>query len=521
MRRLRACSADMPMNNPAGPQNITALAFFQRQSTLVAVLCTAGVILGLGYVILPGIQFALSLLLLLILVTGLVKPVYTFYLMLFILVEEMVHLFITYNPIYSVRLYPYFVPLLATVSGIAFAKAARRFDLVRSPIDLLLLMVVAYETFSILWAPHFMIGVWLIVLLMLNYLLFFVAKNIVRDEIILRRAVRIWITAGIIAAASIAASQWITYEKIIYFTPTSGLKMAFEEQVSRPAGLAGVDHVAGFTSMALFLTLGAMAAEKRTGMKFFYLILVLLMLTGIVLTTSRGVIIGVVGAYIFFLIMHSHFKGKYIRYLVLFVVVVLFTVLVAKPGFIDRMLIGFGYTGDLLFSTKAYTGTEANTSAGQGLSGMEIRWIWWKNGFKQMSRNPMKLIFGEGVGGFYYYSTGGGGTTVTSPEANGIIPAFFFDMGIFGSILFIILVIIIASSLVRTMRKAKRTYSYYILLGATSALIAETGIHGLIDYDLTSYGSKYFWFPLGFTMAVLNLVQKQLRGKASSLDATD
>jgi cell division protein FtsW (lipid II flippase) len=89
-------------------------------------------------------------------------------------------------------------------------------------------------------------------------------------------------------------------------------------------------------------------------------------------------------------------------------------------------------------------------------------------------------------------------------------------MGVFGGVLFILLFFIIALSITRLLRTAEKNYVYYMLLGATSALIAETGIHGLIDFDLTSYGSKYFWFPLGFTMAVLNLAKRSAKKAGSA-----
>jgi hypothetical protein len=56
------------------------------------------------------------------------------------------------------------------------------------------------------------------------------------------------------------------------------------------------------------------------------------------------------------------------------------------------MLIGFGYTGDP-FSDKAYTGTEANTSTGQGLRHGNTNDM-VENGF-ELVRHPLAL-FGLG-----------------------------------------------------------------------------------------------------------------------------
>ena len=112
------------MSMPGRDQNISAFAFMQRESFLIALLCMAGAVTGLGYVILPGYQFLIVLLLCVIFLTGALKPEYTFYLLLFIIVEEMVQFFVTYTPVYQVRIYPYTVPLVATAIGFLIANWA-------------------------------------------------------------------------------------------------------------------------------------------------------------------------------------------------------------------------------------------------------------------------------------------------------------------------------------------------------------------------------------------------------------
>lgn len=150
------------------------------------------------------------------------------------------------------------------------------------------------------------------------------------------------------------------------------------------------------------------------------------------------------------------------------------------------------------------------------MSGMEIRKIWWENGLHEMVKHPYKFLVGLGNGGFIYYSNGT--NTVTSPEVNSISFAFFYDMGVFGVLLLIILMYLIVKNIYFYLRNAKRDYYYYMLLGSVAALITESGVHGLVDYDITSYGSKYLWFPLGFTMAVVNIVKE--REKASDNSST-
>lgn len=493
------------------------VSIFNNRASLpaVAVLLGAGVVLGIVYLVAPWYALGVLLPVACVFAVCFFKPEYAFYTVLVVIVEEMVQYFILYRPYYEIRLYPYQLPVLAGILGVMASGVARRRPLRESPVTGVLWIIVAFEAVSIVWAPHFGIAVWLSVMALLNIALFYLVLNTVVDEQTLRKAARIWICAGVVVSTAIILSQWIDVEKTIFITKASGFKMAFQEQVDRPAGLGGGDHVAGYVSMAIFMALGSMAHEKRRKVKGVYFVLIMYMLYGIILTACRGVMIGLMCAYLFFIFINPAFRTRFIRYSFLFVALLVFTVLVVKPGLIDRMLIGFGYTGKLLFSDKTYTGTEADTSQGQGLSGMEMRKIWWENGLHEMVKHPHKLLVGLGNGGFIYYSSGT--NTVTSPEANSVWFAFFYDMGVMGVLLLIILLYLIVKNLYFCLRSSKRDYLYYMLLATVAALISESAVHGLVDYDLTSYGSKYFWFPLGLAMAVANIVKE--RQKAADAGA--
>lgn len=484
-----------------------------------AILLSAGVALGIVYLAAPWYVFAVALATAGIFAVGLFKPEYAFYLVLLLLVEEMVQYFISYPPYYEIRIYPYYLPLLAGILGVIVLSVAKKKPLRESPVTSVLWIIVVFEAVSIVWAPHLKIAAWLSVFLLLSIALFYLILNTVVDEATLRRTTYIWIFAGVAVSTAIILSQWIDVEKTIYLTKGSGLKMAFQEQVDRPAGLGGVDHVAGYVSMAVFMALGSMTHEKRWKVKAVYFILIIYMLFGIILTSSRGVIIGLTCAYLFFVFINPGFRNRFIKYSFIFFVLFIFTVLVVKPGLIDRMLVGFGYKGKLLFSDKTFTGTEAKTSEGQGLSGMEMREIWWKNGLNEMDKHPYKFLVGLGNGGFVYYSSGT--NTVTSPEVNSVSFAFFYDMGVFGVLLLITLMYLIVKNIYFHLRNAERDYCYYMLLASVAALISESGVHGLVDYDLTSYGSKYFWFPLGFTMAVVNIIKNREQAADNSASGAE
>jgi hypothetical protein len=465
-----------------------------------------GILLGLSYLIMPAYVFVSGLTVCIIFIVALIRPRYGFYLLIFIFTEEMTHFFINLPPYYIIRIFPYELPLVATAVGLILTKIANREAFVKTPVTGLLWAIVIAEVISCIWAPSGQMAFWLSVILLSHLAVYFLIINIVVSDNILRTSIKVWIASGIVGAVGIIASQWIDFSNTIYLTSRSGIQVAFQELLSRPSGFAGSNHIGGLASTAFFLALGSMMYEKRWKVKIVYLLILTLLLFGVILTASRGVFIGLIGAFIFYISAHIRFKKKFLRYSIAMMVLTLVLVLLSKPAFIDRMLIGFGYTGNLVFSdVESYSGNEAETSTGQGLSGMEMRNLWWKNALDEMVRHPLKLFFGLGIGGFFYYS--GGGNTVTSPEVNSVSFAFFYDIGIVGIILFIFLAYVIVKNLYYYLKNAQESYSYYMLLAATTAMIAETGIHGLVDYDLTSYGTKFFWFPLGLTMAALNILK--------------
>ncbi len=474
----------------------------QYKSKVYPLLWSWGIIVALGYLFLPGSLYTIILIGLSALVIATVKPEYAYFLVILTLVEEMVHFFVTLEPVFEARYYPYKIFLVISGLGWMIGRITRKIDQRTStPLDGILIAVVVYELISILWCPYFSLGAHLSLFLATNFLLFYLTTAFLREENVLRMAVHFWIAGGIITATGIILSQWFQATHDIYISDNMGFHLAFSQLGARPAGLAGVDHVAGFTNTAIAMTLGTIIYEKSKKLKTMYIFFLLYMLLGVVLTVSRGALIGLLGAYTFFILMHPFFKGKFIRYSFLFGVTIIILILIAKPGFIDRMLMGFGYTGKGLFSEK--TGYQMAEFETEGIAGLDIRIYWWKLGLKEMIEEPFKLLFGLGIGGFIYYSK-------DSPEVNNVSFAFFYDMGMFGIILFIIFMYILVSNLYYYLKNGKKSYSYYILLASTTALIVDAGIHGLVDYDLTSYGSKYFWFPLGFVMAVLNIVKAEI-----------
>lgn len=470
-----------------------------RSAIALWMLCLG---IGLISLIVPYYLLIPSLAFIMILTLTIVKIEYGYYLLIATVLVEQINFSVTTGHTEQ-RFYLHVVVLLPLIIVWALQKVSKTVKArERTPLDVVLLLVVIYEMISLIWTPSFSYGSLTLLVLCLNYLLFYISGAIIRDEEILRKCVTFWIVSGVIASTGVVLTNyWLDVGKVYEFG-NYAFQFSLRRLHGRASGLAGCDHVAGFLNMTIAFTIGAMLVTQRQGRRYYLFLLVLYMFYGMILTGSRGAFIGLIGQLIFLLYMYLPFRRKLIRNSVIIAIILLLMVFVAKPGFIDRLLIGFGYHGELLFSEER--GLGYSEELGLSAAGLDIRLYWWEKVLKIMIENPIFLITGLGIGGFVYYSQ-------TSPEVNNIAFAFFYEMGIFGIILSIFFFATLVRSLTYYFKTCQNRYLYIMLLASTMALIADPGIHGLIDYDLNSFGSRLFWFPLGFSMAILNLIRKDQR----------
>lgn len=472
------------------------------------ILWSGALLLSVSYLILPWYSFWTILAVAVVFGLGLIKPHVSFFIVILAMIEELSQLFFLFHTTpgltYTVRYFVYIIPLVATFLGWGVALARRDMKIGKTPLDGVLLLIVAYQLISILWMPNPLMSGLVFITLLLNLVFYVLTTSIVSSEDMLRRVAKVIIITGVINATGIIASQWVSYTHEIFMSRTWGFVFEFSAHNTRPSGFGGANHTAGFTNLAIFMALGSMLWESRKKMKFVYFIAAAYMAGGVILTESRGGLFGLIGALVLFIFIETRFRGKQIRSLVMLVFILICLLFAVKPSLIDRILIGFGYTGELYFSEKAYFSGQAVSDSGhQGsLSGMDIRKVWWTNALRAMINKPAKLIFGLGCGGYLYYAKG-------SPEVNSIYFSFFFDMGLFGIAMLVLLLILIFSNLYKYMKIEESTYSRCMLTAAFAAMVAIIGIHGLIEYDLSSFGSKTVWFPLALTMAILNIVKTE------------
>lgn len=486
---------------PAGslPPWARRLALPLRQAREPALWSLLGIAAGATWLLMPW-YWAGALNLSALLVLAVFRQVeHGLYLTLALLPVDLTHLRLRLdNPTYAVLVFPYIVPLLLTFAALcAHACAGTRKMVFSSPVSAPLFIGVAYLWLSLLWAPHPLTGFALGALLGAHLMFFVLLLSLVTDEDSLRRTTNVLIAVGYAVTAGVIASQWIDSKAAFELAPGVTMRFNFGEVTNRPSGFGNTNNMSGYLAMTTLLVYGRLVVSKRRRETAWYFFTICVFVVGIITTSSRGGMIGLVAGAVLIFAVHPLARAHFLRNTLFSLLLLLVSVLVAKPSYIDRMLVGFGYSGGLIFEKTEEVSIDKSAEQTGNISGMGQRYSWWKLGLREMTDRPHKLLLGLGLGGFISYAQ--------AIHTHSLVLSFFFDMGLPGVLLLGAGSIILARGFTNILRNGKKDYAYFMFVGAFVAFVAETGIHGLIDYDFYSYTAKMFWLPFGYMLAVYNM----------------
>ncbi len=472
------------------------------------VLWVSGILVGLAYLMSGWSVFLAGIVTLAALTMAFIKAEYCFYLMILLFPVEKTHFL--YNQAIAIRIpnfdsvfvFPYM--LAAVLAAVAlFVRGAlgkRPPGIIRTPLTGIVAFIVVYLCASYLWAPNKTLALFLGILLLLYVYIFFLMIHFIRDADSLRKTLNVMMITGIIASTGVIVSMWVDYKETFPLVSGLNFEIIFGEMENRPAGFGPHNVIAGLLAFLALLAIGRALASERTRDKVIHSVIASYMTIGVILTVCRGALVGILVGVVVLMTAHPLARTKAVKYSAIIFALIFCAIMVTKPSYIDRILIGFGYTGTLYFSQdlgygSSYTGSE------EGTSGLDARKKWWKKGLAVMAERPLTFIFGLGMGGFINHTE--------SNHTHSLPLSFFYDMGLVGVVILMICVMILSRNFIFYITKAKRTYSYYMFLAAVAAFVAEIGVHGLIDYDFYFYSAKIVWVSLGYVLAALNIVRSE------------
>ena len=262
---------------------------------------------------------------------------------------------------------------------------------------------------------------------------------------------------GLVLGALIASVMLILFPTQFTLTAEGRRTIIFLDAVMDPNILATLILMAVFALISFY--------DKRTykGLKrIAYYLALMLLLSGIFLTGSRGVLIAMVCSFtaLFFLSLSS--KGERTR-----------SFLIAGVGAVLVLLIVSFLPEKLLLSRFSL---ESILGLDEYQAGVHNRYTIWENAFKLFLERP---FFGYGCGNFFHAIA----TVYRETASHNVVVLSAIELGILGSApLFAFLWI--------TFRRTYRTGDKYIFCMLVAVLI--------ISLTLDSLSSKYFWLMLIF-----------------------
>ncbi|MBV6343306.1 O-antigen ligase family protein [Candidatus Magnetobacterium casense] len=403
--------------------------------------------------------------------------------------------------------YPvYIVFLLVTLAGWAVHKAFN-YHLKRqpTPLDLPLLALFLYQGVSLLWTPSLVLGLHFFLLLCFNMLMFYLLTAIIKTTRQLELVIAFMAVSALIHAVSVFISQWYTPHAELRFDKNIVLSyFALWQMDSRPWGLGGGPTMSGFVVAVIIFMLAFMV--NSTGKKRISVVMVTILLSySIVLMGVRAAFIALLPAFFLFFRLHPASREMFFRYAAMCIATMLLIVITATPGFIDRMLVGFGYRGEPIF-TKKSSQHDANTaklsSQKEGVTGMKIRKQMWLDGLRYIQEHPLTFVTGMGIGGLVHVSPN------TPREIHSLLLAFFFDMGVAGILLLIYICYVLFENMYGRLHRLDTGQLSGLFAASCVMLLAVFGIEGLVWFDINSPSSRYVWFLLGLHVAIVGIKEE-------------
>ena len=438
----------------------------------------------------------------------------------FTLIIACANLFYLVSGTLQFHFYPYYFPLCFTCLGMLARSGQGRLPLAsRSAFMPVLLLVLVAETATLLWTPHPAWGAANIVRLFLNILLYWTVLVLCDSPRQVDLLLKTMLASALMTSIGVIVAMY--YELDVHRYLTSKWALELHLYTIRAGGIESWNQSAGLLSVASFVAAGyavlARTAWRRVGwglgaMYFFCTML---------LPASRGALLGFLGAAVLLILALPATRRVFIRKTTLFVVVLIAGMLITTPGYIDRLMVGFGYTGELLFSKK-----KASSSSDSDATGLSTRFKIWAHGFRSLGDRPATILAGLGTGGFTY--------NVKVFEVHNIYLAFYYDMGLAGLFLLVLLGFIFLGRTVPVYHvfqarlsgppggggPASADFALVMFYAVLTALVAEVAVHGIVDYDLTSFVSRYAFFYLALYDVALRLAQARIAALAAAAAAT-
>jgi O-antigen ligase len=349
---------------------------------------------------------------------------------------------------------------------------------------LLFFLILGFSIISLLWTIDSVHGINNIFVLILGFILIILFSGNILTKEHIHHILKVLPLLGLFLAFLLLLSD-------IYYDFTSTVKLsdyfdlvvmlhanAMEGKV-RPGGFAPVDLASNILTIFVFTNIALAYISGWRG-RILLLLHSFLLIICILKTASKAGALSLAFGLFLLPIIIPELRNKVIR---------LTTVCVFAIGFV---LVFFGKVILMRF------GVMISGEAGF----LTDRVYWWSQGFEQLYKSSG---IGLGAGGF---------TRIIDPvpAAHSFYFSVLFDLGIFGFVLFMTLLVVIIRKIIVSLPGIAQTEMRFLLYCLSIALVTLF-LHGFVDFD---YSYLPFWALVGFMMGIIRIYKTKKEATVSA-----
>lgn len=354
----------------------------------------------------------------------------------------------------------------------------------RTPLDMVLLMLVIWAGISLIWARNFNHSLFQLGQLISNLLVFYLVGALIQDEATLKKTAKFMLIMGVIFGISGIFSLLTSCElDTTWLWDKLAFTFNFEAIGHRARGFA-IHNLAGswYNFLLAIAWVLFIFPEKNFISRRKLILSITIMEVGLLATKSRAGITSHLVMIIFLILMSAAVKKQKLlrqsaKFLVFFTVCMFLATIRNPFGIIER----FGVS----FSGKVDAGLT-----------MTKRFEYWESGAKALL-NKGYGILGLGIGGFKEY-------VLPIPHAHSFYFSMLFDFGYIGFLLLSLFLVLLISQMLKY-PQLKEGFTKKMYLAFCAGMIAFS-LGSLIDFY---YNSPHIWFFWGWGMAILRLASTQ------------
>ncbi len=494
--------------------SILTQTFFQRYSNhaLFAALSLSA-LLYITYAVTATAYFIIALVVIIVCTLGVIRPTLTYWLVVITLLWQVNQVQVTYSDHIAVTYFIFQIILIATLVGYLVQKVCRIAPSRPAyPMDGFIFLLLFIEILGTFWAVDPVYSLFFHIFMIFNVLLYFLTTTYIQTKEALDRLLKVLIFTGILISFCMILNLWIDVEYQINLTDNVKVVYGFSSVVQRLSGYASAQHGSGFIVFLLFLISAVAINDKNQKKRILYLLITLLLLVALVLSVARGSLLGLIVLVPVYVFLDPYFASRRWRTIAIAFAVILFVIIVAKPTYIQRIMLGFGYSGEMS-GAQFYRPTNIDVTKGQGLTGWDTRIYRYDMALTYMAKHPLTIITGLGPGGFIAVQD-------FDPMVTNVVLALLFELGLMGIFLLFFLLYSLGTSFKTAYNCQRFSHTQRIMLASFCGLLAEIFVHGQFEYDWNAIGSQLIYFYIAVFMSIRHVVVTENNSSSQSIAET-